>query len=173
MATGGRVLRAGAPADVMLVIGGASVGDRDVLRAVIGDLGGTILFDRIAVQPGKPSWHARLGDGRLVLGLPGNPASAFVCAVLLLRPLIEAMLGRTARGPSFARLSTALEAPGERETYWRARVASDSSGQAIVTPFASRDSSLQRPLANANALLRQPAGTALSAGATVEIVTLD
>ena len=78
----------------ILPLGGASVGERDVLRPVLQGFGAQILFERIAVQPGKPCWHARFADGRLVLGLPGNPASAFVCAHLLLKPLMLALLGR-------------------------------------------------------------------------------
>jgi molybdopterin molybdotransferase len=161
------------PADVMLFIGGASVGDRDVLRAVVARLGADVRFDRIAVQPGKPSWHARFADGRMVLGLPGNPASAFVCAHLLLEPLMAAMLGRESRcclRP--ARLAVSPGGGSERETYWRARLDVDAAGQAIVTPDARRDSSLQRPLAEANALLRQPAGAALHAGDVVEVIPL-
>jgi molybdopterin molybdotransferase len=161
------------PADVLLFIGGASVGDRDVLRAVIADLGGQLLFDRIAVQPGKPSWHARLADGRLVLGLPGNPASAFVCAHLLLEPLLAALLGRPSRcrlRP--AQLTASLDSVLDRETYWRARLDVDDSGQALVTADPRRDSSLQRPLADATALLRQPAGATLAAGDTVEVIAL-
>lgn len=167
------IIGSGEPADVMLFIGGASVGDRDVLRGVVGDLGARILFDRIAVQPGKPCWHARFDDGRIMLGLPGNPASAFVCAHLLLRPLIDAMLGRQVRAARFARLATAIASSGERETYWRATVTADACGQAVVTADPSRDSSLQRPLARANALVRQPAATALAVGEPAEIILID
>jgi molybdopterin molybdotransferase len=161
------------PADVLLFIGGASVGDRDVLRAVVSELGAELRFDRIAVQPGKPSWHARFPDGRLVLGLPGNPASAFVCAHLLLEPLLAALLGRPSRcrlRP--ARLAASLVGTLDRETYWRAHLDVDATGQALVTADPRRDSSLQRPLADATALLRQPAGAALNAGDTVEVIAL-
>jgi molybdopterin molybdotransferase len=161
-------------AEVLLLIGGASVGDRDVLRAVIAGLGATISFDRIAVQPGKPTWHARFAEGPLVLGLPGNPASAFVCAHLLLEPLLAALLGRPALcEPHPARLASALPEGGSRETWWRAQLTIDPTGQRIVTPDPQRDSSLQRPLARANALLRQPAGQALSRGEVVEVIALD
>jgi molybdopterin molybdotransferase len=164
--------RAGA-VDVLLFIGGASVGDRDVLRAVVADLGADVRFDRMAVQPGKPSWHARFPDGRLVLGLPGNPASAFVCAHLLLEPLLAALLGRSSccrLRP--ARLAVSLPGTLDRETYWRARLDADATGQAVVTADPRRDSSLQRPLAEATALLRQPAGAVLAAGDTVEVIPL-
>jgi molybdopterin molybdotransferase len=160
-------------ADVLLFIGGASVGDRDVLRGVIANLGATTAFDRIAVQPGKPCWHARFDDGGLVLGLPGNPASAFVCAHLLLEPLLAVMLGRkSCRVPAPARLTVDVAEPGPRETWWRAQFGIDQAGQRLVTPDLRRDSSLQFPLAAANALLRQPAETALAAGSVVDIITL-
>jgi molybdopterin molybdotransferase len=167
------VIEQAGPADVLLFIGGASVGDRDVLRAVVADLGAELRFDRIAVQPGKPSWHARFPDGRLVLGLPGNPASAFVCAHLLLEPLLAALLGRPSRcrlRP--ARLAASLAGTLDRETYWRARLEFDATGQSVVTADPRRDSSLQRPLADATALLRQPAGAALAVGDTVEVIAL-
>jgi molybdopterin molybdotransferase len=161
-------------ADLLLFIGGASVGDRDVLRGAIAGLGATILFDRIAVQPGKPSWHARFADGRLVLGLPGNPASAFVCAHLLLEPLLAALLGRPSLcQPGPARLATALPESGPREIWWRAELTIDACGQRIVTPDLRRDSSLQRPLANANALLRQSAAIALAAGDSVDVLLIE
>ena len=160
-------------ADLIVLVGGASVGDRDVLRGAVTGLGATILFDRIAVQPGKPSWHARFGDGGLLIGLPGNPASAFVCAHLLIEPMIAAMLGRAAARRVVARLAGDLPAGSQRETWWRARVEVDDEGQMIATPDPRRDSSLQRPLASANALLRQPAdGAAMAAGATVELLLI-
>ena len=170
----GALIREVADSDLLLFIGGASVGDRDVLRGAVAGLGATILFDRIAVQPGKPSWHARFADGRLVLGLPGNPASAFVCAHLLLEPLIAALLGRPSLcQPQPARLATAVSESGPRETWWRAELTIDASGRRIVTPDMRRDSSLQRPLAAANALLRQPAAVALAAGDRVDVILLE
>ena len=161
-------------ADLLLFIGGASVGDRDVLRAVIADLGAATLFDRIAVQPGKPSWHARFADRPLVLGLPGNPASAFVCAHLLLEPLLGVLLSRPSLcQPRPARLAVSLPGSGARETWWRAKLTIDATGGRIVTADLRRDSSLQRPLAEANSLLRQPAGQALAAGDPVDVLSLD
>ena len=161
-------------ADILLFIGGASVGERDYLRAVVADLGGKICFDKIAVQPGKPCWHARFADGRLLLGLPGNPASAFVCAHLLLEPLLAAMLGRETSLPMLsATLDTPMPAGTARETWWRANAAIDGGGRLIVTPDPRRDSSLQRPLAMANALIRRPSGVAASlAGEAGEIILI-
>ena len=146
-------------ADIIVPIGGASVGERDLLRPLIQASGARTIFERIAVQPGKPCWHARFGDGRLVLGLPGNPASAFVCAYLLLKPLLLALLGRTDPEPRlFAALTRDLPEGGSREVWWRARVGADSEGQLHVEPDPRLDSSLQTPLAAANALVRRPAG---------------
>jgi molybdopterin molybdotransferase len=147
---------AGLDADIILPLGGASVGERDVLRPVLQNFGARTIFERIAVQPGKPCWHARFGDGRLVLGLPGNPASAFVCAHLLLKPLIGALLGRA--GPdAFVRaaLTRAMPEGAGREVYWRARLSADEGGRLEVTPDERQDSSLQTPLAAANALIRR------------------
>ena len=161
-------------ADILLFIGGASVGDRDYLRAVVVDLGGTIRFDEIAVQPGKPCWHARFPDGRLLLGLPGNPASAFVTAHLLLEPLLAALLGCEASLPMLpAILAAPMPPSGPREVWWRATVAIDLAARLVVTPDPRRDSSLQRPLAEANALIRRPAGAAaVDTGAPVEIMLI-
>ena len=161
-------------ADVLLFIGGASVGARDYLRSVVADLGGTIRFDQIAVQPGKPCWHARFSDGRLLLGLPGNPASAFVCAHLLLEPLLAAFLGRASSLLLLpAILTVPMPAGGPREVWWRASVAIDAAARLIVTPDPRRDSSLQRPLAEANALIRRPASAiAADTGSPVEIMVV-
>lgn len=151
------MLRSRLGVDVVVILGGASVGDRDSMRPLIERLGATILFERIAVVPGKPSWHARFPDGRLVIGLPGNPASAFVCAYLLLKPLLFALAGRD---PDQRLMTARLEAPipanGEREAYWRAFVRIDETGELWVRAAGRQDSSLLTPLATANALLRRP-----------------
>lgn len=161
-------------ADILVPIGGASVGERDVLKPLIQALGARPVFERIAVQPGKPCWHARFGDGRMVLGLPGNPASAFVCAHLLLKPLLHALLGRTEQErPLFAALTRDLPQGGSREVWWRGRVAADASGRLSVEPDPRLDSSLQAPLAAANALVRRPAGApAAAAGEMVEMLLI-
>jgi len=161
-------------ADVVVPLGGASVGERDVLRPLIQAMGARTLFERIAVQPGKPCWHARFGDGRLVLGLPGNPASAFVCAHLLLKPLLLCLLGRKEHaGPIFAALTRALPKGGSREVYWRARISADPEGRLQVEPDPRLDSSLQTPLALANALVRRlPGAAAAAAGEMVETLPI-
>jgi len=161
-------------ADVIVPLGGASVGERDVLKPLILALGARLVFERIAVQPGKPCWHARFPDGRLVLGLPGNPASAFVCAHLLLKPLLHALLGRTEpERPLFAALTRDLPEGGSREVYWRARVSADGEGRLHVEPDLRLDSSLQVPLAAANALLRRlPGAPPTAAGEIVETLPI-
>ena len=145
-----------------------------MLRPLILALGARPIFERIAVQPGKPCWHARFADGRLVLGLPGNPASAFVCAHLLLKPLLLALLGRGDVGrPLFAALTRDLPEGGSREVYWRARVSADDEGRLHVEPDPRLDSSLQMPLAAANALVRRlPGAPPAAAGEMVETLLI-
>jgi molybdopterin molybdotransferase len=161
-------------ADLILPLGGASVGERDILRPVLQSLGAEIRFEKIAVQPGKPCWHARFPDGRLVLGLPGNPASAFVCAHLLLKPLLLALLGNTEPDrPLRAALTRGLPGGGDREVYWRARLSADEAGQLRVTPDERQDSGLQTPLAAANALIRRlPGAKAAAADDLVEVLAI-
>ena len=161
-------------ADIIVPLGGASVGDRDVLKPLILAMGAEPVFERIAVQPGKPCWHARFPDGRLVLGLPGNPASAFVCAHLLLKPLLHALLGRREpERPLFAALTHNLPAGGRREVWWRARLSADSEARLQVEPDMRLDSSLQVPLAAANALLRRlPNASPAAEGELVEVILI-
>ena len=153
--------------DIILPIGGASVGDHDHMRRVFTDMGGEMLFETVAVKPGKPTWFGVL-DGVPVLGLPGNPASASVCAHIFLR----AMLGCPLAAETNARLETPLPNNGPRETYLRARVTS-REGQLFVTPFRHQDSSLLTPLRRANALLRRmPNADTVKAGDLVDVIEL-
>ena len=160
--------------DVIVPLGGASIGDRDVLRPVMEDLGAHILFDGIAVQPGKPCWHASFTGGPVVVGLPGNPASAFVCAHLLVKPLMLTLLGRCDHDRLIrAALTHAMPEGGGRETYWRATLSADDEGRLLATPDPRLDSSLQLPLASANALIRREAGSAASeVGEIVNVVQI-
>src|SRR5262249_22826200 len=116
--------------DLLVLVGGASVGDHDHARAALSKLGVTLVVEKVAVRPGKPTWFGATPHG-LVLGLPGNPASALACARLFLRPLIEAMLGRDPQSSVAmhrARLRHALPANGPREHYLRAQLAVDEDG---------------------------------------------
>lgn len=162
--------------DLLVVIGGASVGDHDHARPALMRLGLELAVEKIAVRPGKPTWFGRTPQG-LVLGLPGNPASALACATLFLRPLLEAMLGRdplacvTTRK---ARLAHALPANGGREHYLRARLDSDVEGRMMVRAFEDQDSSLISIFAAANALIQLPPhAPALEQGALVDVIALD
>ena len=159
--------------DLLVVIGGASVGDHDHARTALMQLGLKPLVEKVAVRPGKPTWFGVTSIGP-VLGLPGNPASALVCAHLFLRPLIEKMLGRDP-SVSFAkaRLSRALPTNGPREHYLRALVESDANGQAMVRSFEDQDSSLHSVFAAANALIRlAPNASGSPEGALVEVLAL-
>lgn len=162
--------------DIIVTIGGASVGDRDLWRPAALRLGAQILFDKVAVQPGKPCWHARFPDGRLLLGLPGNPASAFVCAHLFLKPLLFALTGRDpadAMVPAFGILDGELAANGSRETYLRAAVMNGADGRLVVRADPRQDSNLFTPLAAANALIRRMANEpAAKKGDLVELLAI-
>jgi molybdopterin molybdotransferase len=161
-------------ADLLVTLGGASVGDRDSLRPCISRMGAQLLFEKVAVMPGKPTWHARFPRGPLVLGLPGNPASAFVCALLFLRPLLFQLTGQCeadAEAILEAISLQALPAAGNRETFLRARVSVGAGGRLVAEVAARQDSSLLTPLAASNALLRRKAGAPpLEPGANVEIL---
>ena len=136
-------------ADILLPVGGASVGDHDHMRRVFKKMGGQVIFEKIAVKPGKPTWFGIL-DGKPVLGLPGNPASALVCAHLFLRGLI----GRPPAVAVKMRLKRGLPENGPRETYLRA-CATSRDGRLFVQPFPRQDSSLLTPFRKANVLLRR------------------
>lgn len=167
-----RAAIAAADGDLLVLIGGASVGDHDRLRPVLRELGGDILVEGCAVRPGKPVWFAILPDGRRVLGLPGNPASALVCSELFLAPVLAAMQG-TAAEPRLgrARLIEPLPANGPREHYMRARL-EPSGGEPFVRAFASQDSSLVTVMAAADVLIRRlPGAAAAEAGDSVDILT--
>lgn len=153
-----RVEEALADADLAVIIGGASVGDHDHARRALQAIGAELLFEKAALRPGKPVWCARR-EGQLVLGLPGNPASAFVCARLFLRPLLDALLGRDpalSLLPQRVRLSSALPANGAHEAYLRAEVSADASGQLWAQCAGSQDSSFLSVFASTNALLIRP-----------------
>ena len=148
-------------ADILVTIGGASVGDHDLVAPVLQGRGMTLAFWKIAMRPGKPLMFGRLGALR-VLGLPGNPVSSLICSRIFLVPLIRALLGQPSdeEHPSHARLAVPLEANGPRQHYMRATSRPGADGLALVTPVRSQDSSLLAPLAEADCLLLRAAASA-------------
>ncbi len=164
----------GAEADLVVTIGGASVGDYDLVKPALAQLGLRLSVETIRLRPGKPTWFGTLPDGRRVLGLPGNPASGLVAAELFLRPLLAAWQGVDPAFPlEHARLAEPLEATGPREHWMRARLSSRPDGSVAAKVFPDQDSSLVSVFAAADALVRRPAGTpALAAGEVVEVLRL-
>lgn len=144
-------------ADLLVTIGGASVGDHDVLRSAAARLGFELRVASVRMRPGKPTWFGQFADGRLLLGLPGNPASALVCAQLFLHPLLLALQGAEAEVRTRpVRLATALGPAGPREHWMRARLRWSDHGVEAV-PFSEQDSSLVTVFAAADCLLRRQA----------------
>ena len=160
--------------DLIVTVGGASVGDHDLVKPALARLGLEILVDSIAMRPGKPTWFGRLSDGRRVLGLPGNPASALVAAELFLKPLILAALGENPEPRLWAaRCVNALPANGPREHWMRAALTLDEAGVLWAEPFADQDSGRITVFAKSKALLRRRAGApAQGEGATVDVLAL-
>lgn len=158
--------------DLLVTVGGASVGDHDRVKPAVRSAGGALSVEGVAVRPGRPVWFAHLADGRPLLGLPGNPASALVCAELFLGPLIAALQGGTSDPDmGLAVLDGPLCANGPREHYMRAIVETDPDGVRRVRPMNDQDSSLVTVMAAANALVRRlPDAPALEAGAMVEVL---
>jgi molybdopterin molybdotransferase len=160
-----------AGADIVVTLGGASVGDHDLVRDALAAAGVAPGFWRIAMRPGKPLVFGRRGALRFV-GLPGNPVSAHVCAFLFLVPLVKAMLGRDPAPRTIrARLAADLAANDGREDYLRATIGEDITSRKIVKPFQKQDSSMQALLAAADGLIRRPPHAApAQAGAEVEVL---
>jgi len=162
-----------ARADLVVTVGGASVGDHDLVRAAAEALGFQPRVQSVAVRPGKPTFFGVLPDGRKLLGLPGNPASALVCAELFLRPILSAFQGAAPQPRIIqARLSRPLKGNGPREHWMRARL-SFVDGAVLAEPMADQDSSLVTVFASADALLRREAGAPAAAeGAVVDVLPL-
>jgi molybdopterin molybdotransferase len=168
-----QALRAAA-CDLVVTIGGASVGDYDLVKPALAELGLVMKVESLKMRPGKPTWFGTLADGRKVLGLPGNPASALACAQLFLKPLVRALLGadpdpRMAK----ARLARPLAANGPREHWMRAKL--DYDGPTLVAdPMGDQDSSLVTVFADADALLRRPGeAAAAAAGDVADVLPLE
>ena len=161
-------------AELIVTVGGASVGDYDLVKPALEKLGLELRVETIRLRPGKPTWFGTLPDGRRVLGLPGNPASGLVAAELFLRPLLAAWQGVDPAFPlEHARLAEPLEATGPREHWMRARLASQPDGSVCAHVFPDQDSSLVSVFAAADALVRRPADTpALAAGEVVDVLRL-
>jgi molybdopterin molybdotransferase len=162
-----------AVADLVVTVGGASVGDHDLVRAAAGVLGLSLRVESVNVRPGKPTFFGVLGDGRRLLGLPGNPASAFVCAEMFLKPILAAYQGAaTAPVTITAKLAQDLPANGSREHWMRARL-TYAEGGVSVRPYRDQDSSLVSVFAASDALMRRLAGApAAAAGDVVEVLPL-
>ena len=161
-------IREAADLDLIVTIGGASVGDHDHMKSAFLSSGFETVFSKIAVRPGKPTWFAKAST-QFVLGLPGNPASALVCANLFLKPLVT----REPVGCITARVSTSLPQNGDREHFMRASIKPNTDGSIIAFAHDNQDSSLLSPFRNANALIRRaPNAPALPAGDVAECILL-
>ena len=167
-------IRACQDADILLPIGGASVGDRDFMRQVFDELGYQPVFTKTAVKPGKPTWFGTLNQ-HYVLGLPGNPASALVCANIFLKPLMFKLSGRrdSAHETLSAQTTQNMPAVRDRAEYVRAKAVVNSEGQIEVTPFPKQDSSLITPFVTANCLMiREANAPALEQGDLVQVMLI-
>jgi molybdopterin molybdotransferase len=164
------MLRGCAGSDIIVTSGGASVGDHDLVQQALHNVGAEIDFWKVAMRPGKPVMAGRLG-GAIVLGLPGNPSSAFVTAFLFLLPLVRHLAGSKAPFPKLrtARLAHDLPTGGLRTDYWRATTENDE-----ISIFSRQDSGLLHPLTRANALLINPANvSARPAGSMAQYLCID
>ncbi|MBO0905039.1 gephyrin-like molybdotransferase Glp [Jiella sonneratiae] len=166
-----RALDAGC--DCFVTIGGASVGDHDLVGRVFAASRMEVAFLKVAMRPGKPLMAGRVGDMRLV-GLPGNPASSMVAATLFLAPLVRRLAGRPDRAPTRpAVLGADVPANGLRADFMRSRLSTGEDGAVVVTPLDRQDSSLLSIYAAADALLvRPPHAPAARAGEACRIVDL-
>jgi molybdopterin molybdotransferase len=160
-------------ADILVTTGGASIGAHDLVQAGLQSRGFALEFWKIAMRPGKPLIFGRIG-GMPVLGLPGNPVSAYVCAVLFLGPLLARMAGAAAEvHEETARLGASLPANDQREDYVRATLTWGGDGW-VAVPFARQDSAMLTVLARAQALVvRAPFAPAAEAGEIVRVVPLN
>lgn len=171
----GRAADAARGFDLLLTTGGASVGAHDLVQEGLARRGLAVDFWKIAMRPGKPLMFGRLG-AMPVLGLPGNPVAAFVCALLFVRPAVLRLAGlpATPLPTTTAVTATPLAANDRRFDFLRARLAEDAAGEPVAEAFAVQDSAMQAALAHADALiLRPPHAPALAASAKIEIVRFD
>jgi molybdopterin molybdotransferase len=166
---------AASKADILVTLGGASVGDYDLVQKALVDAGLELGFWRIAMRPGKPLMHGRLG-AMIVLGLPGNPVSSVVCATLFLRPLVLALLGDPGAAADLSEGAILGADVGEndvRQDYLRGTL-TQADGAWRATPVASQDSSLVKLLAQSQCLIvRKPHAPAAKRGEACRIIRLD
>ncbi len=163
-----------AGADVLVTTGGASVGDYDLVQKAFAAEGMTLSFWKVAMRPGRPLLHGRIGEMH-VLGLPGNPVSAFVCGLLFLIPLLRTLAGRSdvSLPAESAVLGASQPANDERADFLRASLQRDDGGQLVATPFPTQDSSMVGLLAKANCLvIREPYAPPAEAGTPCMIVRI-
>ncbi len=162
------------PADILVTSGGASVGDHDLVQQALASEGLALSFWKIAMRPGRPMMHGRLGAMH-VLGVPGNPVSAYVCARLFLVPLIRRLAGRSdlETATESALLGCDLPPNDERADYLRATLSEGAEGEQVATPFPVQDSSMLQTLARADCLvIRAPYAAAAVAGSRCAILKL-
>jgi len=169
-----QVFALGGACDLMVTLGGASVGDHDLVQDVASGQGMNLDFYKVAMRPGKPLMAGVL-NGTPLVGLPGNPVSSMVCGHIFMRPALDTMLGLP--GKPLARQTATLRKPlgknGPREHYLRAVLSEDETGRSVAA-FERQDSSLLSVLQQSNALLvRAPNDPALEAGAKVDVIFTD
>ena len=161
-------------ADLLLTAGGASVGEHDLVQSALEDQGLKLDFWKIAMRPGKPLMFGHLGETPM-LGLPGNPVSALVCALLFARPALNRLRGLDAAAHPVTPMVLGADLPANdrRQDYLRAKVSQDPAGQRVATPYGRQDSSMLAMLAAAEGLiLRPPHAEAIPKGTTVPVLEL-
>jgi molybdopterin molybdotransferase len=166
--------RTAAGADILVTIGGASVGERDLVASALRAEGLELDFWKVAMRPGKPLMYGRLGSQR-VLGVPGNPVAALICGIVFLVPMLHRLLGLREGADGFeeALLGEALEANGPRQHYLRATLRHGPEGKRVVAALPAQDSSLMADFARADCLIvRPPMAPALEKGDRVTIIPL-
>jgi molybdopterin molybdotransferase len=163
-------------ADLLVTLGGASVGEHDLVQAALTGEGMELGFWRVALRPGKPLMHGRLGQ-MLLLGLPGNPVSSIVCGILFVVPAVRALLGQPEpdEDPSEPAILGADLGPNDgRQDYMRAALARSPQGDLLATAQSRQDSSMLAILARSEALIvRAPHAAAAKAGDRCRIIRLD
>ena len=167
-----RLARGAEGVDLLVTSGGASVGEHDLIREVLGGQGLELDFWKIAMRPGKPVMFGTL-KGTPMLGLPGNPVSTLVCALVFLKPLLDRLHGLEAAEAPRERvpLASDLAANDRRQDYLRARLVRDDSGREAALPFDRQDSSMLSRLTHADCLIvRPPEAAPCKAGEEVDII---